>query len=102
MANYPRKHTFIAYNNIYKDEDDGEGNIKSILVYRNKKLEYDCFLEHVKSVCHAVNPEGKIYKNKCRIFHEFEGAITVKGTKEEISDIVFGIDNSKIGFKKEK
>lgn len=99
MATTPGRYTFTTYNNIYKDEDDGQGGTKTVLLCRNKKLEYDCYLEHIKSVTNVVNMEGQIYKNKARIFHEFEGPIIVKGTKQEISDIVFGADNSKIGFK---
>jgi hypothetical protein len=98
MAATPGKHTFITYNDIYKEADDPETGTKSVLICRNKKLEYDCYLEHIKSVTHVVNKEGQILKNKTRIFHEFEGPIIVKGMKQEISDIVFGVDNRKIGF----
>ena len=98
MANAARKHTFTVIQDLY-EEDEETG--KHTLVKGNVKLEYDCYLDDIKSVREITNDKGKKISNRCMINHSDDGQMVVLGSKHQVSEIVFGKADykMKIGFK---
>jgi hypothetical protein len=101
MATTNRRHTFTIVRNIYRQTQRPNGEIKYTTVKRNVRLEVDFYINDIVGVGELVDSKGKVHKNKCEIFHRDKGEFTVLGSKNEISDLVFGItgDSSEIGFK---
>lgn len=93
-----KRHTFVLITDLYSDK-----GAESRCVKKGVEMEYDCNTEDVRSVSETCDKRGKIYQDRCLIYHEFDGRMVVKGSKREVSDIVFGaVEDSKIGFKNSK
>lgn len=69
---------------------------------KNSKLdievEYDCNPEDIKSYMQLFEEDGTLATDKCRITHEFDGQLTVKGTKEELQKQLFKRKSKQSGF----
>lgn len=108
MANSTRKHTFLTVQDLYEEvESENENKEKTtsyVLKRANVRLEYDCYLDDIRSVREIVNSEtARKYSGRCQIYHEFDGPLVVIGSKKMISELVFGKFNSKVvGFNTSK
>jgi hypothetical protein len=90
--------TFIAILDWYAEDKEAT----HILVKSNVELEMDVDLDNVLTVMEVCDDEGNIENDKCSIqLTDPSLEYTVKGSKKEVSKIVFGKKSKNIGFKHE-
>lgn len=105
MANTNRRYTFVSIQDIYdtKKEKEGEGS-ELVLLKEDVELEFDCILDDIKTVLQITDKEGNVMEDRCRICHEQDGILIVKGNNKKIAELVFGKKKGSkdIGFNHKK
>jgi hypothetical protein len=85
---------------LYKTEEDEEGNEVSILVKKNVKGKFTAYTQDIKVVSQVHSEKGRVIKSKARIIHTDLGEVTVLYNYQSLVDIVFrSKPESKVGFK---
>lgn len=94
------KYTFTTLQDLYIDDSEGEKKC----IKKDVKLAYECYLNHILSVSDTCDDRGRVKKDRCRIYHEYDGAFIILGNRVEISELVFGkkTEDTEIGFKSKK
>lgn len=95
-------YNFVITYDLYKEIVNKEGNLEYKLSKKDCTKKWTCYnLNEITNVREASSEYGRVYKNKCEVFHSPESKwITVRGTFKEIEQLLKPEEIKQAGYGK--
>lgn len=89
----------LVINDIYKVDEDEDGNQIQILVKKDSVSRVTIHPGDLKAVSECYTDNGRLSKTRCKILHVDYGELLIKERYKNMKTIIFGDEGRNTGFK---